>query len=148
MDYNEKLIELSNVEIFEYCILNIDSGKKSFYKEKQRIPLYTGAYFKDEKTFFALYPTKSGPMIYYKGKEYPIKKRLHITLHKKDKWRRFHIWEYGIHIKYCTSRYIGLDVWSTEMDVDLFYLIQQSYKTDSFYENYAKFYEELQNRHS
>lgn len=146
MDYNQELIELSNVEIFEYCILNINSGIKSFYKEKKKIPQYTGAYFKDDKTFFALYPTESGPMMYFKGKEYPLKKNLHISLKKKDKWRRFHIWEYGIHIKYRTSRYIGFDVWSTEMDVDLFYRIEQSYKTDEFYEKYARFYKELQNQ--
>ena len=144
MNNENRIVELSNIEIHEHCILNIKTGEIEY--NKNIIPYHKGSYFKDEKTFFALYPTESGPMMFYKKKEYPLKKNLHISLKKKDKWRRFHIWEYGIHIKYRTSRYIGFDVWSTEMDVDLFYRIEQSYKTDEFYEKYARFYKELQNQ--
>ena len=64
--------------------------------------------------------------MYYEGKEYPLKKELHISLTKTEKSRMFFIEEYNICIQYHTSPYIGFDVWSEEMDVDLFYQIEQS----------------------
>jgi len=95
-------------------------------------------YFKDENTFFALYPTENGPTMYYKGKEYPLKKDLHISLKKMGKQREFRIEEYNICIQYRTSPYIGFDVWSEEKDVDLFYQIEQSYKNDEYLKSFTK----------
>lgn len=83
--------------------------------------------------FAALYPTKYGPKIYFKGNEFDIQKDLTITLRKKGKERKFKINEYDIDIDYFESPYIGVDIWSDEIDVDLFYLITQSYKSDDFY---------------
>lgn len=86
----------------------------------------------------ALYPTENGPIMYYKGKEYPLKKDLHICLTKTEKSREFRIEEYNICIKYRISPYIGFDVWSDEEDVDLFYQIEQSYKNDEYYKKFTK----------
>ena len=62
--------------------------------------------------------------MYYEGKQYPLRKDLHIKVIKQGELREFFIDEYNIDIKYRTSKFIGLDVWSTEMDVDLFYQIE------------------------
>lgn len=134
---NDAMIELSNVEIYEHCMLNIRTGEKEYDKGKKRIPHYTGSYFRDENTFFALYPTKKGPVMYYEGKEYPLRKDLHISLTKEEKLREFRIEEYNICINYHTSPYIGFDVWSEEKDVDLLYRIEQFYKDDEFYQRYT-----------
>ena len=133
----ERKIELKNIEIGEYCMLNILTGGKLFYKQSY-IKEFTGLYFKDEKTFFALYPTENGPIMYYGDKEYQLRKDLHIKLKKMGDWREFHIEEYDIRIKYHSSPYIGFDVWSEEEDVDLFYQIEQSYKNDEYYKKYTK----------
>lgn len=129
-------MELSNYEIAEYCELNIQTGKKRLSKTK-KVPGFTGLYYKNDFCFFAIYPTKYGPEIYYHGKQYVIKKDLAISLSKNGKRRQFTIIEYGIVINYTESPYIGLDVWSDEIDVDLFYMIVQSYKSNSFYEKYT-----------
>lgn len=76
--------------------------------------------------------------MYYEGKEYPLMKDLHICLTKTGKSREFRIEEYNICIKYCTSPYIGFDVWSDEENVDLFYQIEQSYKNDEYYKKFTK----------
>lgn len=135
---NDIVIELSNLEIYEICILNVKTGEKEFNKGKKQIPCYTGSYFRDEKTFFALYPTEKGPIMYYEGIEYPLKKDLHIRLKKEGKSREFCIEEYNICINYFASPYIGMDVWSEEKYVDLFYQIEQSYKKDEYYEKFTK----------
>ncbi len=114
-----------------------DRGKK-YDNEKKKIPYCTGFYFKDDDTFFALYSTEKGPIMYYGGQEYPLKKDLHISLRKMDIEREFRIEEYSICIKYRTSPYIGFDVWSDEKDVDLFYQIKQSYKNDEYYKKFTK----------
>ncbi len=130
-------IELKNIEIGEYCMLDILTGDKLFYK-KSDIKEFTGLYFKDECTFFGIYPTERSPIMYYEGAEYPLKKKLHINLKKMGAWREFSIREYNIHIKYRTSKYIGFDVWSEEEDVDLFYQIEQNYKNDDYYKKFTK----------
>lgn len=137
MDTIENIIELYNIEIYEHCMLNIETGEKKFSKGKKQIPRFIGLYFRDEDTFFGLYPTRKGPIMYYEGKEYPLEKTLHISLKKMDKLREFCIEEYGICIKYHTSPYIGFDVWSEEEDVDLFYQIEQSYKDDAYYKKFT-----------
>ena len=130
-------IEVKNIEIGEYCMIDIFTGKKIFYC-KPRVNEFTGLYFKDDTVFFALYCTSKGPMMYYREKEYLLNKDLHISLEKLGDWREFHIEEYDIHIRYRTSKYIGFDVWSEEIDVDLFYQIEQSYKTDEYYKKFTK----------
>ncbi len=135
---NNAMIELSNVEIYEHCMLNVRTGEKEYNKGKKRMPYYMGEYFRDENTFFALYPVGNGLIMYYEGKEYPLRKDLHISLEKKGKLREFRIEEYKICINYHASPYIGFDVWSEEKDVDLFYRIEQSYKDDDFYKKYTE----------
>ncbi len=134
----DTVIELSNIEIHEHCMLNIRTGKKEYNKGKKQIPYFTGVFFKNDDVFFALYPTENGPIMYFEGKEYPLKKDLHIGLKKIEKSREFYIEEYNMYIKYATSPYIGFDAWSEETDVDLFYQIEQSYKNDEYYKKFTK----------
>ncbi len=75
--------------------------------------------------------------LYFEGNEYKLRKDLHINLKKMGKHREFCIEEYNICIGYRTSPYIGFDVWSEEMDVDLFYQIEQSYKNDEYYKRFT-----------
>jgi hypothetical protein len=129
-------IEIKNIEILEFCVLNLTTGIKKYSKETHRTS-FSGEYFRDSRTFFALYPTSNGPRIYYKRKQYPITPELTISIQKNGVLRIFQIQEYGIRINYRQSKYLGLDVWSTEMDVDIFYFLEQSYKTPEFYERYT-----------
>lgn len=46
----DNVYELVNVEIHEYCALNVESGEKSFSKRKSN-PCVTGLYFKNEIIF-------------------------------------------------------------------------------------------------
>ena len=52
----------------------------------------------------------------------------------------FIIEDYNVEIHYEKSKFIGLDCWSQEDDVDLFYIITESYKKDIFYEEFNKKY--------
>ena len=130
-------VELKNVVIFEFCMLNTKTGKTEFYKTKKKIKGFTGIYFKDDYTFFALYPAKNDPTIFFNGKEYSINRNLQITLAKQGKNRRFIIEDYGIEIDYIESKYLDWDVWSDEISIDLFFMIEQRYKTEEFYEQYT-----------
>ena len=131
-------LELSNIEKpIECCTLEIDMGELTFYRGSKKTLGFTGLYFRDKDTFFALYPTSSGPMAFYEGKEYSINKELTIILQKNGKSRKFEIKQYGIVIDYTESQYIGFDSWSSEIDVDLFYMIEQCYLEISFYEKYT-----------
>ena len=131
-------LELSNIEKpIECCTLEIEMGKLTFYRGDKKTPGFTGLYFKDKNIFFALYPTSNGPVAFYDGKEYFINKNLTITLQKEGKNRKFKIKEYDISIDYIESPYIGFDSWSDEIDVDLFYMIEQNYLEPSFYEKYT-----------
>ena len=87
----DNVYELANVEIHEYCALNVESGEKSFSKKKSN-PCFTGLYFKNGTTFLGLYRSSSGPKIYYDGKEYPVCKDLSISLTKVGKHRKFCIY--------------------------------------------------------
>lgn len=131
-----EILELKNIEIKEYCVLDKKTGTKKFMEEK-KIPGFSGLYFKDNDNFFAVYPTVNGPKVYFQGKEYDINKTLTISLEKLGENRKFNIVEYGIEVKYLESPYIGLDVWSDEIDVDLFYMITQNYKSNDFYTRYT-----------
>lgn len=128
--------ELTNIEILEYCLLNTKTGEKIFYNEK-RDNNFTGLYYKRNTIFFAIYPTELGPQIYYHGKEYLIHKDLSISLEKINKCRIFSIQDYNLTIRYEESPYVGFDIWSEEIDVDLFFLIKQQYKSDEFYKQYT-----------
>jgi hypothetical protein len=135
---DKTLVELANTEKFnEYCLLNTETGETTF-SNISHVPGFTGLYFKDSITFFAIYPSKNGPLVFFNGKEYEINKTLSIDLLKKnDKIRTFTINDYNIGITYLTSPYIGFDSWSDEIDVDLFYMIEQSYREQKFYEKYT-----------
>ncbi|MDL2302731.1 hypothetical protein LJC58_10345 [Lachnospiraceae bacterium OttesenSCG-928-D06] len=89
------------------------------------------------KTFFAIFPTEQGPIIFYKDKEYLITRELNILLEKTPEIRIFKIVDYNLEIEYHESPYIGIDIWSDEIDVDLFYMIEQKYKDDQFYKLYT-----------
>lgn len=128
------LIELANVENCEYCMLSLESGETKFYKDGKKVSGFTGLYYRNNHVFFAIFPTKKGPEIYYKNRIYPILKSLEIVLNKNGEEREFIIKDYGIKIKYTVSPYIGFDVWSNERDVDLFYQIKESYRDDKYYE--------------
>jgi hypothetical protein len=127
-------ILLSNVEIFEYCLLDRLTGKPEFFKDRPPGEL-NGLFFKNEKTFFALYWHENVPTIFYENREYILKKSLDINLLKKENSRAFEILDYGIEITYEKSPYVGFDAWSSEIDVDLFSKIAKSYQTDELYEN-------------
>jgi hypothetical protein len=129
----DNIVELTNLEIKEYCMLNRATGEIYFYEQK-KIKGYTGLYFKDNKNFLGLYPTENGVRIYFKSKEYEINPELNITLIKDGKHRRFCIHDYGIEINYIESPYIDFDAWSDEIDVDLLFRIQQSYRNKEFYD--------------
>jgi hypothetical protein len=136
MEWKMNTIELTNIEITEYCLLDRQTGDKQFYQQS-KVKGFTGLYFRDENTFFAIYPTASGPKIYYCGKEHTLTPELDITLQKDGEKREFAIRDFGIEIEYHESPYIGFDVWSAEIDVDLFFMIEQRYKEPSFYERYT-----------
>lgn len=133
-----KNVELMNVEIYRCCKLDLSTNEKKYFDPSEKASAFTGLYFEDENNFFAIYPTENGPVMYYEGREYPLNKDLHIKVIKQGRLREFFIDEYKIDIKYRTSKFIGLDVWSTEMDVDLFYQIEQSYKNDEYYKKFTK----------
>lgn len=132
------IVELFNVEIYRCCRLDLFTGKKIYCDPSEKAKGFTGLYFEDDNNFFAIYPTKSGPIMYYDGNEYPLNRNLHIKVIKDGKQREFFIEEYNIDIKYLTSKYLDFDIWSTEMDVDLFYQIEQSYKDDEYYKRFTK----------
>ena len=133
---SKNTIEVANLQIYEFCALDLATGHKKYSKEKSNRGVYTGHYFRDEKTFFALYPTKKGPFIFYEGKTYPITSDLTINVVKNGKNRIFTIAEYGIEIHYIKPPYIDFDSYSPEEREDLFYGISVEYKTEKFYKEH------------
>ena len=65
----DAVVELSNIEIHEHCMLNRITGERKYNNGKKQMPYFTGLYFKEGNVFFALYPTDNGPIMYYEGKE-------------------------------------------------------------------------------
>ena len=127
------------VRLIEYgstksCILNLETGN---FSNEVRLNLkditgeYTGVYFKNDATLLALFPSKEGPRIFFKGKIFPLDKALTINWGKLDEKRYFSIKEYGIDIVYDALEY-GWDNWSYEEDVDLLLRISQQYKNEDF----------------
>lgn len=131
-----KVITISNIEIYEFCRLNLETGEKIFYDDYTLFERIVGCYFKEGETFFAIFASEEGPKLYFDGRQYYLRKDLHIKLEKTDAEREFSIEEYNICIKYHISSFIGFDVWSREEDVDLFYQIAQSYKNDEYYKKF------------
>ena len=133
------IIELKNYGVSEYCLLNRETCQTRF-SSKSRIPKFTGftgLYYKDDNYFFAIYPSKNGPIIFFNGEEYKVNNSLSISLLKNGKNRKFCIQEYNIEINYEESPFIGMDAWSEEIDVDLFFMIATTYKNQDFYETYT-----------
>jgi len=132
-------IELKNYGVSEYCILDT-SNKSITFSNTSKTPestAFTGLYFRDDNTFFAIYPSEDGPTVFFGGKEYAINEALTITLSKDGQSRTFRIDDYGIEVRYLTSPYIGLDPWSEEIYVDLFFMIAQRYKDQDFYDRFT-----------
>lgn len=128
---------LCHIEVFEYCEFDIMTKTIKIlphgWKPKPGCR-FEGLYYIREGIFFAIYVTKNGPMMYFEEKEYPLTPELTINVDKVGKERHFSIKEYGIEIDYPESKFIDMDVWSTEEDVDLFVKIANNYKDKSFYE--------------
>lgn len=131
-------IELTNVECVEYCLLDLETGHKEFYRNNALIDEFSGLFYKTDELFLGLFPTIEGPMLYYNSRIYPIYRDLIIELKEDDNSGEFRIVDYGIDIKYDYSKFLGFDVWSNKEDIDLFYIIYNKYKTDSFYRQYTK----------
>lgn len=134
----DRTIRISNIERYEFCKLNLETGEKNFYNDYSEFEEFDGFYFNDKENFFTIYASDKGPRIYFQGNEYLLRKDLHISLKKIGAKRKFCIEEYNICIQYRASPYIGFDVWSDEKDVDLFYQIEQSYKSDEYYKKFTK----------
>ena len=48
---NDAVVELSNIEIHEHCMLNRITGEREYNNEKKQMPYFTGLYFKGENVF-------------------------------------------------------------------------------------------------
>lgn len=134
----EQWVNLSSLEMFEFCRLNIQSGHIDFFDQYQNMGEFSGFYYRDTKTFFSLISTIHGPKMYYKGNLYDLIPDLHIHIDNCNGINIFYIDEYRIEIPYCESKYEGIDVWSNREDVDLFYQIEQSYKKSDYYKKFSK----------
>lgn len=103
-------------------------------------PKVNGHFFFNDIDFVALYSRNNKVKLFYQ-KEFDIHKGLTIKLVKNDyNHSTFIIEDYNVEIHYEKSKFIGLDCWSQEDDVDLFYIITESYKKDIFYEEFNKKY--------
>lgn len=131
-------VNLSNLEIFEFCRLNLQSGYKEFFNQYENMGEFSGFYYRDIKTFFALISTVYGPKMYYDGNFYELLPNLHIHIDSCDGINIFYVDEYGIKIPYYESKYEGIDVWSNRLDIDLFFQIEQSYKRRDYYKKFTK----------
>ena len=78
-------IELVNYERRELCELDTTTGRTRFYKGDKKREGFTGLYFNDDETFFAIYPTQKGPVMFFRGKEYELSKGQNITLEKRGR---------------------------------------------------------------
>ena len=144
-----KYIELASYSVYEHCKFDRSQNPTEYYRSRLISGEHTGLYYRgdaprflrsphDDKTFFALYPSPDGPMIFFEGKNYRLHKDLDIQVHKDGKKRRFEIQDYGISINYPEADDIRFDIWSDEIDLDLFYKIEQQYKDDDFYKRYTR----------
>ena len=135
---NVDTVNLKNIEIFEFCKLNVLEDKREFFDSYNNLLPMKGFYYKCNDLFFALIGTKEGPCIYYSRNLYPINKELTIDIQEEGDSYLFTIAEYEISIDYLESKYVDFDSWSQREDVDLFYQIYKNYKNDSFYEKFTR----------
>ena len=132
------ILELLNLEVpAECCTLDTSTGKTTFYKGEIKVPGFTGFYFRNDTSFLGIYPTNEGPKIYLNNKQFDVNPGLDISLVINGRNRKFIIKDYNIEVDYLESPYIGMDCWSDEIDVDLFFMIEQSYKSQSFYDKFT-----------
>jgi len=126
-------VELKKYAWSEYCELDTKTGEREYYDDK-KISGFTGLYFSSD-IFFAAYPTKNGPIVFYEGKEYELHDGLDISLTINGENRRFEIADYGIAIEYeeCMA-----DEFYDENEADLFYKIYTEYKDKKFYDRWTK----------
>ena len=47
----DKIIGISNIEIYEFCKLNLETGEKKFFDDYSEFEKFDGFYFKDKKIF-------------------------------------------------------------------------------------------------
>lgn len=130
-------INLSSIEKFEFCKLNLLTGKVVYFQDYKILGKFKGFYYRRPKVFFALFATKEGPMIYYNNKQYRLSPDLNISIEKKENKNIFCIEEYDIQIIYFDSNYLDMDIWSKREDVDLFYQIKKSYKDKKYYKKFT-----------
>ena len=67
----ENVVELLHVEKSIWCKLNLATGEKCYYTGSEKEAGFTGLYY-EAMIFFAIYPTKGGPIMSYGGNEYPL----------------------------------------------------------------------------
>ncbi len=136
MNNKSFVVELMNIEKYEFCILDLKLNKVTIVSQKSSTK-FTGLYYKNDECFFAIFPTSGGPYIYYNKKIYPITKELIIEYIDLENKGIFKIKDYNMEIKYNYSKYLDFDSWSQKEDIDIFYKIFSNYKMDSFYQLYS-----------
>ena len=47
----DAVVELSNIEIHEHCMLNRITGEREYNNGKKQMSYFTGKYFKEENIF-------------------------------------------------------------------------------------------------
>lgn len=47
----DKIIGISNIEIYEFCKLNLETGEKKFFDDYSGFEKFDGFYFKDRENF-------------------------------------------------------------------------------------------------
>ena len=146
-----KIIELSNmVKPIERCLLNLDNGSTMFHIANNLDSNVNGRYYceksrdafsnpTDGSEVVALYTSENGPVFYFKGREYGIYPDLNIEYIRIEKKRKFKIIDYNIEIEYDELCRLGWDIFMLldEDDVDLFFMIEQRYKNQEFYDQYT-----------
>lgn len=85
----DQIIWISNIEIYEFCKLNLETGEKKFYDDYSGFEGFDGFYFKDKNIFFSIFASEMGPQLYYKGNKYQLRKDLHISLRIMDTEENF-----------------------------------------------------------
>jgi hypothetical protein len=60
----DKIIGISNIEIYEFCKLNLETGEKKFFDDYSGFEKFDGFYFKDRENFFVIFASEEGPKLY------------------------------------------------------------------------------------
>ena len=122
-----KKILLKNWERHEIAEFSRNAGVVRYCKPQKKT---VGFYFKQNENFLALYFAEdiNEVVMFFKGDEYRLHDKLDISWHKHGKDRIFKVANYNIEIHYKESEFLDMDVWSTEIDVDLLFKIFSHYK--------------------